>query len=208
MNKLKKLSLACCLVVVLCGCSQMNGPQKISPLPCTFQLDHLTDATVAAAFTSTDFSWNDRKLTMNVYSEDLYDSVAVSRLKSGDTIVYEGQPIVVQNIVAKDSFVTINGGIEEGGANLTGCAGGKYRGSQLDDHSVYTERGKVTLPLANDFVLLDCGANPTDSYDTIKVNQESYLQKAPEYKRSFGPLDTRVQVKSGKVVSVIRRWIP
>ncbi len=208
MNALKKLTFSCGLAVALCSCSHVAGPKTVGLLPPAVQVDRLTDAEVAASFTSDDFSWKDRMLTLSVYSEDQYDSVAVSRLKTGDTIVYQGQSIAVRDIQVKDSFVTINGGVEEGGANLTACAGGKYRGSQLDDHSVYTDQGKVILPLAEDIVLLDCGANPTDPYDTIRVNQEAYLQKLPEYKQTFGPFDTRVEVRGGKVVSVTRHWIP
>ena len=61
--------------------------------------------------------------------------------------------------------------------------GGTYRGTQLDGHSTYTSLGKVTLPLAADFKLIDCGDNPTDAYDTIKVAQESYLKKVKDYKK-------------------------
>lgn len=78
----------------------------------------------------------------------------------------------------------------------------------LDGHSTYTSLGKVTLPLAADFKLIDCGDNPTDAYDTIKVAQESYLKKVKDYKKDFSPLNTKVIIKNGAIASIIRRWIP
>ena len=206
------------LILALSGCSLKptnqvaksltSAYQMVKPLPSAYQIDKLKDATVAASFSTKDFSWKDGKLSMEVYSEDLYDAALISKLKAGDTLVYLGQPIVVRNVNIKDSFVTVNGGIEEGGADLTANQGGTYRGSQLDGHSTYTKLGKVTLPLSKDFLLIDCGVNPTDAYDTIKVAQEAYLKKVKDYKRNFSPLDTKVLIKHGSIVSITRSWIP
>ena len=188
--------------------SLTSAYQMVKPLPTANQIGKLKDATVAASFSAKDFSWKDGKLTMVVYSEDLYDAVQISNLKAGDTLFYTSQPIVVRNVNTKDGFVTVNGGIEEGGADLTANQGGTYRGSQLDGHSTYTKFGKVTLPLSKDFLLIDCGVNPTDAYDTIKVAQEAYLKKVKDYKRNFSPLDTKVLIKHGSIVSITRSWIP
>lgn len=134
----------------------------VKPLPSSYQIDNLEDAEVATSFSANDFSWKDGKLSMDVFSEDLYDSAEVSKLKAGDTLIYIGEPIVVKDVNFRDSFVTVNGGIEEGGADFTAKRDGTYRGTQLDGHSTYTSLGKVTLPLAADFKLIDCGDNPTD----------------------------------------------
>lgn len=216
---MKKLSYCAALILALCSCSQKPVSPKVpalpsathqmvKPLPSSYQIGHLKDATIAASFSAKDFSWKDCKLTMEVYSEDLYDAAQISKLKVGDTLVYLGKPIAVKNVKNKDGFVTVNGGIEEDGADLMADKGGTYRGTQLDDHSIYTKVGKVTLPLAKGFELIDCGENPTDSYDTIKVSQEDYLKKVRDYKRNFSPLDTRVLIKHGSIVSITRRWIP
>ena len=81
-------------------------------------------------------------------------------------------------------------------------------GHNLTAIPTYTSLGKVTLPLAADFKLIDCGDNPTDAYDTIKVAQESYLKKVKDYKKDFSPLNTKVIIKNGAIASIIRRWIP
>ena len=105
-------------------------------------------------------------------------------------------------------LLILMGGVEEGGADLTANQGGTYRGSEMDDHSTYTSQGKVTLPLAKDFVLIDCGENPTDPSDTIRSTQKEYLEKVPEYRRDFHVLDTRVRIEKGIVVEINRHWIP
>lgn len=206
------------LVLALTGCSQkltnqvgkplVSSYQVVKPLPSVYPIEKLKNVTVAASFSAKDFSWKEGLLSMEVYTEDLYDAALISKLKAGDTLVYLGQPIVVRTVNVKDGFVTVNGGIEEGGADLMSNNGGTYRGTQLDDHSTYTKLGKVTLPLRKDFLLIDCGVNPDDPYDTIKVAQETYLKKVKEYKRYFSPLNTKVLIKQGSIVSIIRRWIP
>ena len=52
----------------------------VKPLPSSYQIDNLKDAEVATSFSANDFSWKDGKLSMDVFSEDLYDSAEVSKL--------------------------------------------------------------------------------------------------------------------------------
>ena len=205
---MKKLLIFLGVALCLSSCTKKVAYQMVKPLPAAYAVNKLQDATVPVSFSSKDISWESGKLSMEVFSEDLYDAVAVSQLKKGDTIVYVGKPIVVKDIDRKDKYATVNGGIEEGGADLTANEGGTYRGSQMDDHSTYTSLGKVTLPLAKDFVLIDCGENPTDPSDTIITGQKEYLEKVPEYRRDFHVLDTRVRIEKGTVVEVHRHWIP
>lgn len=196
------------IVLCLSGCTKKVAYQMVKPLPAPYAVNKLLDATVHASFSSKDISWEIGKLSMEVFSEDLYDAVAVSQLKKGDTVVYDGKSIVVKDIERKDKYVTVNGGIEQGGADLTANQGGTYRGSQMDDLSTYTSLGKVTLPLAKDFVLIDCGENPTNPSDTIRTGQKEYLEKVPEYRRDFNILNTRVRIENGVVVEINRHWIP
>lgn len=205
---MKKLLMFLGVALCLSSCTKKVAYQMVKPLPASYEVDKLQDATVPVSFSSKDISWESGKLSMEVFSEDLYDAVAVSLLKKGDTVVYDGKPVVVNNIERKDKYVTVNGGIEEGGAELTANQGGTYRGSQMDDHSTYTSLGKVTLPLAKDFVLIDCGENPTDPSDTVRSGQKEYLEKVPEYKRDFNMLNTRVRIEKGIVVEINRHWIP
>lgn len=205
---MKKFLILIGAVLCLCGCTKKVVYQMVRPLPASYEVNKLQDATIPAVFSSKNFSWENGKLCMEVFSEDLYDAIAVSQLKKGDTVLYEGKPIVVKDIEQKDKYVTLNGGIEQGGAEFTATPNGTYRGSQMDDHSTYTSLGKVTLPLAKDFVLIDCGENPTDPYDTVRTAQKDYLEKVPTYKHDFNMLNTRVRIEKGSIKEITRHWIP
>ena len=205
---MKKLLILMGAVLCFGSCAKKVPYQMVRPLPAPYEVNKLQDATVPATFSSKDISWESGKLHMEVFSEDLYDAVAVSQLKKGDTVIYDGNPVVVKDIERKDKYVTVNGGIEEGGAEFTAHEGGTYRGFQMDDHSTYTSLGKVTLPLAKDFVLIDCGEGPTDPYDTVRTAQKEYLEKVPEYKHNFNMLNTRVRIEKGSIVEIVRHWIP
>lgn len=205
---MKKLLVYSLFALSFCGCAHKADFQFVKPLPCSVNLSQLTDATVPAEFTTNDFNWTENKLRMTVYSEDLYDAVQISKLKTGDTIVYERKPIVIKKIENKDGFLTVNNGIEEGGANLQANQGGTYRAIQMDDHSIYTKQGQLDVPLAKDFTIIDCGEDFTDPSDTIRSSQKLYLENIKEYRRQFSCLDTKVRIENGKITNIIRRWIP
>lgn len=188
---------------------EADGTPRIAPLPASVKVDALTDCEVPAAFTTDDFDWMGGNLTMTVYSEDLYDAVQVNELKEGDIVVYEGKEIEVKTIARDGRFVEINGGMgEENGASLAAGEGGTYHGASFDDHSTYTELGKAQLPLAEDFVIEDCGVEPLDPVTTIKTGQKQYFEKLEDYRQHFSALDTKVTVENGVITKITRRWIP
>ena len=205
---MKKFLVCSIFALFFCGCAHKADFQIVKPLPCSVNLSQLTDATVPAEFTTNDFNWTENKLRMAVYSEDLYDAVQISKLKAGDTIVYERKPIVVKKIEDKDGFLTVNNGIEEGGAYLLASQGGTYRGVQMDDHSIYTKLGQLEIPLAKDFTIIDCGEDFKDPSDTIRSSQKLYLENIKEYRRQFSCLDTKVKIENGKITNITRHWIP
>ena len=169
---------------------------------------YVQNATVPARFTTSDFDWMAGQLPLTVYSEDFYDTVALHQMAVGDTLLFGGDTIVVRTIEG-DSYLTINGGIEEGGADLMACdEGGTYRGVLMDDHSTYTELGSVQLPLSENFTFIDCRINPTDPSDTIRTDQKLYLENLKDYKTEFYSIDTRVQVEDGVITNITRHWIP
>ena len=199
-------------VLILAGCAGNNktpGHFCATPLPSGISIDSLADCTVAAGFNTADFDWRNGSLSMDVYAEYRYDAADVARLQAGDTIVYEGnKPLAVDSIERRDRYVIINGGIEQGGAELTPSDGGTYRATNLDDHSVYSKLGRRAVPLADDFIIIDCGENPTDPNDTIRSQQKACLDRMKDYKRNFSPLDTRVRIENGRIKEIHRHWIP
>lgn len=208
--KTKILAFAA-ISLMICSCDPVNdfkANKCIAPLPAGVSVDSLTDCTVPASFSCDDFNWMGGNLTMTVYSQDLYDAVEVVQLQKGDTIIYESKPMVIDSISDNGGLLTINGGLEEGGCYLQGYEGGTYRAVQFDDHSIYTELGKAELPLAEDFIIIDCGINPDDPSDTIRTDQKLYLESQKDYNKIFFNLNTTVVITNGVITEINRKWIP
>lgn len=206
-----KQILLLAVAAVVCSCShKVVTPEHkfISTLPAGVAVDNLKDCTVPVAFTPEDFNWMGGNLKMTVYNQDLYDAVAISQMKVGDTIMYSGEPMVVSSVKESNGGLDINGGLDEGGCCLAGYEGGTYVARNWDDHATYTKLGTAEIPLAEDFVIIDCGDNPDDPSDTIRTNQKQYIENLKDYKKDFFQLNTRVTIVNGMVKEINRRWIP
>lgn len=80
---MKKLLIFLGVALCLSSCTKKVAYQMVKPLPAAYAVNKLQDATVPVSFSSKDISWESGKLSMEVFSEDLYDAVAVSQLKKG-----------------------------------------------------------------------------------------------------------------------------
>ena len=200
--------MAIIAVALLCGCTGKGTFSMVEPVPVPVDLDNLGDTTLPASFTAQDFNWRGSLLTLSLYTEDVYDAREVASLRKGDTLVFSGNRIVVKDLKWEEGFLTVNGGIEQGGAYLQKRDEDIWRSCLMDDHSVYHKVGSVGLLLDEDFTITDCGAEPTDPILTVETGQKAYIDDLPEYKKTFSELDTKVQIKDGRIVSINRRWIP
>lgn len=198
-------------VALLCSCTgnkQTEGHKLIAPLPAGIAVDELQDCTVPAAFKPEDFNWMGGNLRMTVYNQDLYDVVDISQMQVGDTLIYEGQPMVINKIDHQNGGIDINGGLDEGGCCLAGNEGGTYVARNWDDHATYTKLGKAEVALSEDFVIIDCGEFPDQPSDTIRIGQKLYIENLNGYKEDFFQLNTRVTIENGMITEINRRWIP
>lgn len=208
---MKKSLLSLAIAALVCGCTgntQKAGHKLIAPLPAGIAVDNLQDCTIPAAFTPDDFNWMGGNLTITVYNQDLYDAVEISQMQVGDTIIYNGEPIVINNIAEEQGGIDINGGLDEGGCCLAGNEGGTYVARNWDDHATYTELGKAEVALADNFVIIDCGDFPEEPSDTIRTGQKLYIENLKDYKKDFFQLNTRVTIENGMITEINRRWIP
>ncbi len=207
------------LCVLFVGCTNTSNKedsayQFVKPLPADkspFNGDiggsGGLEGPIPAVFSISDFNWKERTLTFTAYSIDRYDSTEIAKLQIGDTILFRNDTIIVSKI-EKGRYLTINGGIENGGVELAAYEGGTYRVQLMDDHPQYSELGKVQLPLSDTFTIIDCGDNPEDPYDTIRTNHKQRLENMKEYKHDFIELNTRVKIENGKITTITRNWIP
>ena len=180
--------------------------KRIEPLPESLDLNALTDATVAASFGAEDISEKDGKteIALTVYDYDVYDMVDISQLAVGDTIVVDGKDMVVASREDKDGFVTINGGLEQGGVDLTSDDSGVYYAVGLDDAKSYHELGKIAVPVAEGFVLTDNSdlEHPDATYaasDLAKLAGESV---------GFTANNTLATIEHGELTVLARSYTP
>lgn len=199
--------IALALAAAICSCAPVQH-KLIKPVASGLDVDYLTDATVPAAFTADDFRWMGGNLRMTVYGKDLYDAVDIARLQVGDTLVYSGEPMVIEKIEELGGGLDINGGLDNGGCCLTAHEGGTYVARNWDDHATYTQLGKAEFALAEDFAVIDCGEFPDDPADTIRTGQKQYLESLKDSRREFFQLNTTVTIKDGMITEINRRWIP
>lgn len=180
--------------------------KHIEPLPESLNLNALSDATVSASFNSDDISEKDGRmeLSLTVYDYDVYDMVDISQLAVGDTIVVDGKDMTVTSREDKDGFVTINGGIEQGGVDLTSDEDGVYYAVGLDDAKSYHELGKIIVPVAEGFVLTD-NSNPDHPDETYVAEDLSNLaEDAP----GFVAGNTLATIEHGELTVLARSFMP
>lgn len=211
-NNMRIYTMLVAGLILLAGCAGSGSATRhasVEPMPSGISVDSMYNCTVPVSFGTGDFDWSGNSLSLTVYSALRYDAADVVLLQAGDTIVYEGgKPLPIDSIERRDQYVIINGGIETGGVELTPSGGGTYRATTMDDHSVYLELGKRKVRLARDFVMIDCGVNPTDPNDTIRTAQKEYFGKLDGYRREFSPIDTQARIANGEIKEIRRHWIP
>ena len=179
--------------------------KRIEPLPEGLDLNALTDATVAVSFGAEDISEKDGKMeiTLTVYDYDVYDMVDIAQLAVGDTIVVDGKDMAVTSREDRDGFVSINGGTEQGGVDLT-SDDGVYYVAGLDDAKSYHELGKITVPVAEGFVLTD-NADPAHPDETYA---EEDLSNLAEDAPSFTANNTLATIEHGELTVLARSYTP
>lgn len=156
----------------------------------------------------------DGQIDLVLYGYDAYVQADIDGLKKGDVIrthldgTDEAADVTIESIEtnADTGFVTINGGIEEGGIEL--CRERDvYRTITFDDYPVYYEVGEVTMPLADDVTLSDSSADPQATpveSDGIAAVAEAF-HADPDY---WICNNTTIFTDHGKVSSILRVWVP
>ena len=180
--------------------------KRIEPLPESLDLNALTDATVAVSFGAEDISEKDGKMeiSLTVYDYDVYDMVDISQLTVGDTIVVDGKDMVVTSREDKDGSVSINGGLEQGGVDLTSDDSGVYYAVGLDDAKSYHELGRITVPVAEGFVLTDNSdlEHPDETYAA------SDLARLAGESAGFTANNTLATIEHGELTVLARSYTP
>ena len=141
---------------------------EVHPMQGVLLSDPLSDGTYHISFESDKVWVGERKNTINnavVYDYDRYTAADIEALSEGDTIIThlngteEITALTVESVERENNYVTINGGIEEGGIDL--CKeDDHYRTLTWDDFPAYYEVGVAKqLVMADDIELSDGAAD-------------------------------------------------
>lgn len=156
---------------------------------------------------------SDDSVTLDVYGYDAYEQADIKGLQTGGILRTHDQEtgkladVTVDSIEtdAESGYVTINGGIEEGGVEL--CLDHDvYRTVTMDDYPVYYKIGEVTLPLADDVTLEDSSADPQAS--AMESSGKADVARDLADSDNWNVTNTTVFVEKGQVFDVQRVWVP
>lgn len=161
--------------------------------------------TFAVAFDASSIHQDGDKITLDlkIYTYETFDAVEVTQLKAGDTITAAGQTLQITEVAeGKNGEFNLNGGYEQNGITLSPDDGGTYRQIRENDAYVYQEIGKVTLPLSEQFELLDNAEN---------ANQKLTEKEMANFKDGDIPFtenNTTATVEGGSILQIQRHYTP
>lgn len=184
-------------------------PVVIAPLPLSVDIANLGDCTVAASLEEGDFYLDDdgkAQMKFTIYDYDRYDMVDIANLAVGDRIEIRGEEIEVRELERPDgSMVSINGGKELGGFDLTTDDSGVFFEMGENDVKSWLALGTVTLPVNPEFVFEDS----SDLDSGLKTwYAGDFLMPQVEIAFGFSALNTTVTIQNGEVIAMYRVYIP
>ncbi len=202
----KLISVLFVIALLLCSAALAEG-KTIAPIDPGYDLAALADGTYPVAFDLD--ALKDGTLTVNVYSEDCYDIVDISTMEVGDTFMLGGLDFGIESLERDgDDDLLINGGLNDNGFTLRAYEEDNcWRVVMENDENTYTNRGEVTLPLAEDVSF-------TDSWDIEKepvtvTGAEEVAKAITESEMDyFSPLNAVIRVENGEIVEIIRTYMP
>lgn len=192
------------------GSASAGGSQgearRVEPLADTLDVSALAegDQQFTAGFRGSDARLDDDGrlvIDLTVYTYDLYDAVEITTLTPGDTLVVKGTEIPVKTVEQGDG-IAVNGGLVNGGIDLTSAGGGTFRVLLENDAPDLYEAGTITLPVAQDFVLTD-DSDPESPGQTLYAGD--LLGLGDEV---FSPQATTVETVGGAVTAIHRDYTP
>jgi len=191
---------------------------EVQPMQGVLLSEPLPDGTYHISFESDKVWVGERKNTINdavVYDYDRYTAPEIEALSEGDTIAThlngteEIIALTVESIERENNYVTINGGIEEGGIDL--CKEDDYyRTLTWDDFPAYYEVGVVKqLVMADDIELSD-GAADFEADPVIVKGDRAVCDAMSNEEDGYGwnAGNTTVTIQNGEMTHVDRIWVP
>lgn len=188
------------------GSAAQEETHRVEPMAGSMDVSALAegDNQFTAGFRGSDARLDDDGrlvIDLTVYTYDLYDAVEITTLTPGDTLVVKGTEIPVKTVEQGDG-IAVNGGLVNGGIDLTSAGGGTFRVLLENDAPDLYEAGTITLPVGQDCVLTD-DSDPEDPGRTLYAGD--LLGLGDEV---FSPQATTVETVGGTVTAIHRDYMP
>ena len=177
----------------------------ISPLPSTIDMTALDNCTLAVSFEEGDAYVDDTgkmQLKVTVYDYELFDMADIANLKEGDTIMIQGNEVVVETMETLESgLLFLNGGMEEGGYDLWHDESGVYFEHGFNDAKAYQPIGEATIRVSTDF-------EGTNESGEVVYYPGSFLTDYEGVVYDFTPYNTSIVVEDGQVIHMTHIFTP
>lgn len=188
------------------GSAAQEETHRVEPMAGSMDVSALAegDNQFTAGFRGSDARLDDDGrlvIDLTVYTYDLYDAVEITTLTPGDTLVVKGTEIPVKTVEQGDG-IAVNGGLVNGGIDLTSAGGGTFRVLLENDAPDLYEAGTITLPVGQDCVLTD-DSDPEAPGRTLYAGD--LLGLGDEV---FSPQATTVETAGGMVTAIHRDYMP
>lgn len=226
--KLCILAMAMALSLAACGGNTSNDSQantstpqdevqnqtdlettgkRIECLPATLSIDNLEDVTVRVSFGGEDIKMNEDALEINVtvYDYEKYDMTDIAALEEGDILVVRGNDVVVSNIERSGNYVSINGGLTEGGHDLYTEEDGVYFEVMMDAGAHYFDIGSTTLLVEPEFFFLD--NSDFENQDVIYYKND-FVDTFMGSDEEFRAYATVATIEGGHLMMLTRHYMP
>lgn len=228
--KFKQFSVAVmtgCMVLACAGCgtsgenqstniksTQVDMPIETSteeicvePIQSMYDVNDLSNSEFAASFNADDVKTqeNQTSIHLTAYDYEQFNASEIENLKVGDTLVIDQKEMKVESVEPQsDSWIQINGGLEQDGCDLYKGEDGLYYEMQLESKS-YQPMTELDLPLTKNFVFMD-SSDPDKQGQ--KYNTEEFLDLLKDDVYGFYPNNSTVTVENGEITQITRNFIP
>ena len=200
------------LAVLLCAVlfGALAEARSVAPIPNAVDVTRLPDGVYPVAFDREDVLADSSGITMNgvhVFTRDRYDPDEVNALEVGDTIIVDGGTVPVLTLETDDFGITVNGEQDARAFYLVTEEGsGVYVVRGMNDLGTFTELGVATLTV-------DPSATFTDGWDIerepVTVGCEDIAGAIRNSENdSFVPDNASLRVEGGRVVEIVREYMP
>lgn len=180
---------------------------RIEPIQNTYDFSDLSNMGFAASFTADDVEQEGEQtiIHLTAYDCELFNGPEIENLKAGDILVIDQKEMKVESVEPQsDTWIQINGGLEEDGCDLCKGEDGLYYEMLLESKS-YQPVADLTLPLAEDFFFRD-SADPEKQEQ--EYTAEQFLASLQDDVYGFSPNNTTVTAVDGKIAQITRNFMP